>query len=105
MTPQQSDKDVAAVAAPLEPEKERTALQTAVLMFALCVSSSSCRETITFILTSPLGVCLPRCPRCHDRYHRPTYHIGLLQNLNRLHMGRVRLHVVQRGLYAYMGES
>lgn len=39
-TPQQSDQDVAAIApAPLEPEKSRTALQTAVLMFALCVSS------------------------------------------------------------------
>ena len=38
VTPQQSEEDVAA---PLEPEKQRTALQTAVLMFALCVSFSS----------------------------------------------------------------
>jgi hypothetical protein len=101
-TPQQSDKDVAA---PLEPEKQRTALQTAVLMFALCVSFSSHLQAITLVLTIPSVVCLPRRPRCHDRYHRPTNDILILQNFNRLYMGRVGIHVGQRGLYAYMGES
>lgn len=60
---------------------------------------------LQLILTPNLGVCVPCRPRCHDRYHRPTYHIRILQDFYGLHMGRVRLHVVQRGIDPYMGES
>ena len=90
-TPQQPSQDVAA---PLEPEKQRTALQTTVLMFALCVSFFSPLLHLPLILTLIIGVCFSRCPRYHDRYHRPTYYILVLQDLCRLHMGGVGLHVV-----------
>ncbi|KFY03537.1 hypothetical protein O988_01405 [Pseudogymnoascus sp. VKM F-3808] len=52
-TPQQSDQDVAATApAPLEPEKSRTALQTAVLMFALCASVFLAALDVTIVTTA-----------------------------------------------------
>jgi hypothetical protein len=60
---------------------------------------------LPLILTSISGVRVPCRPRCHDRYHRATYHILILQDFYGLHMGRVRLHVVQRRLNTYMGES
>ncbi|OBT86101.1 hypothetical protein VE02_05405 [Pseudogymnoascus sp. 03VT05] len=51
-TPQQSDQDVAPAPAPLEPEMERTALQTAVLMFALCASVFLAALDVTIVTTA-----------------------------------------------------
>ncbi|KFY16284.1 hypothetical protein V492_01460 [Pseudogymnoascus sp. VKM F-4246] len=48
-TPQSLDQDVAA---PKEPEKERTALQTTVLMFALCASVFLAALDVTIVTTA-----------------------------------------------------
>ncbi|OBT76663.1 hypothetical protein VF21_03930 [Pseudogymnoascus sp. 05NY08] len=51
-TLQQSDQDVAPAPAPLEPEMERTALQTTVLMFALCASVFLAALDVTIVTTA-----------------------------------------------------